>query len=372
MRTAAIAALCALIGCSPSDDQAGSGGSSGGGQAGFAGATGGAAGSPGGSGGSSGAAGGNGGVAGASGAAGAGPDVPDLLSQTGLYADIATRTLAPGVRPFTVAYAEWVDGLESDRYLWLPPGTQIDTTLMDYWKFPIGTKAWKDFKKNGTLIETRYLEKRGPNIADWLQISFQWDAAQSDAKAVPQGVQNPGTTHDIPSQFDCQVCHNGESDVLLGVSAILLSSQSGPGQLTQWAQEGLLSTPPTGEFPVPGTGTVKAALGYLHANCGYCHNDLSYLAKTRFIRYRLRVAELTPEATATYQTNFYAKMQHVQESTKYSVVPGNPAASQTYTRMKTRDVEVMPPLDTKVVDDVGLATVGDWISGLPAMPEPSP
>ncbi len=70
---------------------------------------------------------------------------PMKLSQTGLYADFAARTLSPGVISFVPRYQLWSDGADKQRYLLLPPGSTIDTTEMDHWVFPIGTKAWKEF-----------------------------------------------------------------------------------------------------------------------------------------------------------------------------------------------------------------------------------
>src|SRR5438552_3573470 len=42
---------------------------------------------------------------------------PPLLSQTGLYADIATRKLAGGLVAFAPRWSFWVDGAEKDRHL---------------------------------------------------------------------------------------------------------------------------------------------------------------------------------------------------------------------------------------------------------------
>src|SRR5262245_20803994 len=73
------------------------------------------------------------------------PRWPQALSETGLYRDIATRGLAAGVISYDVRYELWSDGAEKQRYLYLPPGTQIDSSDMDGWRFPIGTKVWKTF-----------------------------------------------------------------------------------------------------------------------------------------------------------------------------------------------------------------------------------
>lgn len=291
---------------------------------------------------------------------------PQKLSETGLFADISSEALAPGVIEYDVRYSLWADGAEKKRYLLLPPGTQIDTKLIDYWKFPIGTKAWKSFSKDGKRIETRFLRKDADGPDGWLEVAYLWDADGLDATAAPMGVTDAaGTTHDVPSQEQCAQCHNGESDVLIGVSAFQLSRESGGGPLTDLANQGLLSNPPAAELPIPGDGVVEDALGYLHANCGHCHNDTSFVGQKRALRLKLLSTSATPEETPTYLTTIGAKMNHVLDGTTLAVVPGKPAESQLVFRMSIRNLEAMPPVGTEVVDATGVKTIGDWISGLP-------
>ncbi len=87
---------------------------------------------------------------------------PDRLSQTGLYADLASRTLAPGILSYVPRYELWSDGAQKKRYLHLPAGGRIDTSAADDWRFPVGTKVWKEFDVGGKVVETRLLWK-APN-----------------------------------------------------------------------------------------------------------------------------------------------------------------------------------------------------------------
>jgi len=297
---------------------------------------------------------------------------PPLLSSTGLYADLPSGTLAAGVTPYDVRYPLWSDGAEKKRYLYLPAGATIDTSDMDSWRFPVGTKAWKEFSVAGKRIETRILEKRveGEGADAWALVAYLWRDDGSDADAVPAGVTGVGgTTYDVPDSPTCVQCHGGVRDVLIGVSAFQLSAADGHGALSKLAADGRLSVaPPAGEFQVPGTGVVQAALGYLHGNCGHCHNDTSFLSKLRAMRLRLRVADTTPESTPTYTTTINAPMSHTWPSgPTVAIAPGDPKASQLLFRMST-DVGTgyrMPPVATKVVDDAGVATIRDWILALP-------
>ena len=67
----------------------------------------------------------------------------------GLYSDWATKTVASGVRQYDPGLHLWSDGASKTRWIYLPPGTKIDTTDMNEWTFPPGTKIWKEFVVGG-------------------------------------------------------------------------------------------------------------------------------------------------------------------------------------------------------------------------------
>lgn len=292
-------------------------------------------------------------------------DGPEKLSETGLFTDMAARTLAPDVMPFDVRYPVWHDGATSNRFVYIPPGKQIDTVAMDIWSFPLGTKAWKEFYKDGKLIETRLLWKREEGADGWLKVSYLWDEAAKDGAAVPLGVPNAlGTNHDVPDSETCTQCHNGAGDVIIGVSAIQSSKETGGGFLSTLIAKGLLTQPPAKEFPMPGDGVVEDVLGYFHGNCAHCHNDTNWLAGIRELRYKVLVGVANPEDTPTYKTNINAKMNHITLETTIAVIPGDPSHSQLWVRMGLRDWNGMPNFDTKEVDTAALNQVGIWIKGL--------
>ena len=74
--------------------------------------------------------------------------VPARLTETGLYADLRADALAPGVLPYRPQFELWSDGASKRRWISLPPGTRIDTSDMDSWQFPEGTKLWKEFSRD--------------------------------------------------------------------------------------------------------------------------------------------------------------------------------------------------------------------------------
>ena len=295
----------------------------------------------------------------------AGPPA-DKLSQTGLYQDIKTNTLAADVEEYQPAHVLWTDGATKRRFFYLPKGTQIDTSDMDYWQYPIGTKAWKEFTRDGKRIETRLLHKVGAD--NWQVMAYIWLDDGSDAVAAPLGQDNAkGTQHDVPGIAACENCHGKMPDQLLGVSAIQLSHNLGGLNLDQLSKNGKLTVPPKAAFFLPGSKTEQQALGYLHANCGNCHNDRSFVFTTVAMRLWLDTASLGSVAqTPTYKTTVNKPVTSATPTkNSYRIVPGKAAESDLYFRIGQRGTLVqMPPLGTELVDKQGLATIESFIANL--------
>src|SRR5688572_18926108 len=201
-------------------------------------------------------------------------ELPGRLSQTGLYDP--SGGLADGVFAYRPAFELWADGADKQRYLRLPARAVIDTSNMDSWRFPEGTRVWKEFSRAGRRLETRLIEKVGPAAADWAAVSYVWRDDGQDAVAAPSGYLDVlGSEHDAPGAGECIGCHGGRASYVLGLSAVQLAAPGAPGELDLAGLEarGLLSDPPGADLSIPGTDTERAALGYLHANCGHCHNQ---------------------------------------------------------------------------------------------------
>jgi hypothetical protein len=299
------------------------------------------------------------------------------LSETGLFAEAVTQRITEDALPFEPTYWLWSDGADKRRWLRLPPGTRIDTTAMDHWSFPIGTKLWKEFSLGGVLLETRLIERYGDGPEDYWMGAFVWNVEQTDAVLAPDGQKDiNGTPHDAPAQKECLACHRGETGRVLGFSALQLSrvdddSRVGP-TLTDIIRRNLLSAPPVGgstlPFSVPGDPVTAAALGYLHANCGHCHNrNGTAWPDTQMV---LRV---TTEDTAVESSDLYLSL--VGQTLQYwrggaitkRVFPGDPDASAIVARMSARGNEdQMPPLATEENDPTGIAKVRAWIAALPS------
>ena len=289
---------------------------------------------------------------------------PELLSETGLYTDISTESLAEDVMPYDVAWPFWTDGAEKDRFLALPEGSQIDTSDPNVWTFPVGTKAWKHFAYDGAKVETRLVE----HTADgWTWVSYQWREDGSDADVVPFGVTNANEGgHDIPSSEQCAMCHLSEG--FLGIGAIQFGDDNPSAPLAALATGDMITHPIEESTAVPGEGATREALGYLHGNCGYCHADHFWLAPHYTLRLRMLVGTQSPAESQAESTAVNAVTHH-DLGTTVAVAPGDPNASQVYQRMAKRSLLQMPPLGTERVDDLGLTAVREWIENIPVPEE---
>lgn len=283
--------------------------------------------------------------------------LPARLSQTGLYADIRAKTIASGMVEFTPANVLWSDGAEKHRWYELPAGATIDSTDMDHWRFPVGTKVFKEFARDGKRLETRLIWRvsdTGDRERDTLFGSYVWNDAETDAVFAKDGEMNVrGTDHDVPSAEDCWRCHIGEPGHVLGLSALQLGDVSAVP----------LSAPPP-------AGTTYAApdpaLGYLHANCGHCHNPNGGAWVDSHMVLRLDVGERDAAATQIVQTTVGVELeQWIDRGFTYRIVAGDPDQSALFYRITQRTMQVqMPPLATEHTDDTAIALLRSWIESL--------
>ncbi len=316
-------------------------------------------------------------------AAGDARGLPQHLGDTGLY---VAGEVNSGVLPFSPQYPLWSDGAAKRRWIWLPPGTSIDAASPDAWDFPIGTKLWKEFA-HGRVLETRYLERAADG--SWRFGSYVWNADGSDAVLAPAtGLRDlpapdaPGARYTIPSEDDCRACHEGAPVPVLGFSALQLSPDRDPlaphadpaagfvdlrqlvarGLLRNLAPQ-LLAKPPRIAASSPAE---RAALGYLHGNCGNCHNAEGPLA---VLDMTLAQRVGTPSAGAVLRSIVNVQSQFLPAGVSAEaarIAPGHSADSVIAARMRSRNpVEQMPPLGTSAVDTEAVALVARWIESLP-------
>jgi hypothetical protein len=311
---------------------------------------------------------------------------PATLRDTGLYADWATKTIRDDNLPYTPQYPLWTDGAVKRRFIHLPAGTWIDASDPDAWRFPVGTKLWKEFRFHDRAAETRYVERTAEG---WRYAAYAWNEDESEAVLAPErGIARSvevrdGVHHSIPSRYDCRACHEGRPVPVLGFTALQLSPDRDPGaphseplrsgdvSLRRLVERGLLRGLPPRLLARPPriaarSARERAALGYLYGNCAMCHNATGPLASLGLsLDYTLgRGTRGEPGAleTAVGQASHF-RVPDEAEGRSERVRPGDPDRSAVAVRMASRAAATqMPPLGTRLVDEDAVRLVRRWIA----------
>jgi len=325
--------------------------------------------------------------------------LPGRLSDTGLFVAGSTTVVRPEILSFTPQYPLWSDGAAKRRWLYLPPGSTIDAAQPNAWEFPIGTRLWKEFSV-GRRVETRYIERL--EDGSWRYATYVWTDDGRDALLAPANgiaalvLSEAGAgRYVIPSELDCRACHEGAPVPVLGVSALQLSPdrdplaphaehpRTGDVDLRSLVERGWLRNLPQpliDEAPriAAASPTERAALGYLHGNCGHCHADPANTAAAVPVGIVLAHDVLSPVATAKVMRSLLGAPSRFIPSGRTTaapvVAPGDSSNSVLPLRMRSRNPLVqMPPLGTAIADSAGLALIERWIDhDLPSIQEHQP
>lgn len=249
----------------------------------------------------------------------AGP-MPALLSQTGVFTDLAARTPHAGLVPYALNSPLWTDGAIKSRYIGMPyDGTpaspRASLTALNPsgestggWSFPNGTVIVKNFDMlmderpgaTGALrrLETRILVRsadgsiRGATYK-WRMPSpgyFEADLVTSRTNETLSIIQADGSTRTqtylYPRPSDCVRCHNANAGMVLGIKTAQLNGDftyaatgRTDNQLHTWDQLGMLDATPGNPAQLPKMVDVTDTTApletrfksYIAANCSHCH-----------------------------------------------------------------------------------------------------
>ena len=301
---------------------------------------------------------------------------PSTLACTGLYSDFASQTLSPNAQPYAPATPLWSDGATKLRWIELPPGQPIDVTDPNEWTFPVGTKLFKQFTYGGVRVETRMFQKTAANY--WVRATYAWNANLTEAP-ISYGATVPvdadGGTWVIPTPDDCDSCHRGRSDRILGFEQVSLGLEGATGlTLLQLVVQGLVTPAPTQvnlRIGDDGTGLDGPALAWLHINCGVtCHNaNENSEAYGAGMRLRLDPSWLdgSPATSAWDPLRTTINVLGVSGSIAGipRILPGSPSGSAIVQLTTERGTLQMPPIASRFVDTTDVASVETWIQHMP-------
>ncbi|PIP93843.1 MAG: hypothetical protein COW00_04605 [Bdellovibrio sp. CG12_big_fil_rev_8_21_14_0_65_39_13] len=302
----------------------------------------------------------------------------DRLSDTGLYSDIQTYTVASENRHYSPQYPLWTDGAVKNRWISLPPGTKIDTSNMDRWVFPNGTKLWKEFafaQADGSVfkVETRLIEKNPQG--QWQYYSFHWNQDQTDADLVPDSGLgdvyqiNPTTTYDIPSKRQCIGCHGFDNRPVQSFQALQLSpirDPQAPHQdilkkdmitLADMVQEKMMTHNPSvwPEMPDDAANPLqKTVFGYMVGNCSSCHRPGGLSERTGFLmNFKSQQTDVKKQPvfmTGINQHTTFYQIPNQDPMNSFRFKPNRPDLSAALIRLGDRTHRPMPPFGYKMAD----------------------
>ena len=309
--------------------------------------------------------------------------LPARLSETGLYVAGSSSEVRASNVEFAPQYPLCSDGAIKRRWIHLAPGTAVDASRPDAWEFPRGTRLWKEFSI-GRRVETRLIERLGDG--SWRFATYVWNENGTDAELAPaDGVElavsgAPGGRYSVPSRTDCLACHEGTTVPVLGFTTLQLSpdrdplaphadaARGEPVDLRSLAARGLLGNLPQSLLERPprieaATPRARAALGYLHGNCGHCHNDTGPLKDLD-----LALAQPTGASDAGVTRTLRSLLDHTSRyrargsDAARRIVAGQPDASILVLRMQSTNPSArMPPLGVQGLDSDALALIRQWI-----------
>jgi len=312
----------------------------------------------------------------ASGGTPGGVAVPAQLSQTGCVVSSNPTQPMPGLVPYDINVPFWSDGLAKERYLSVPDGSSIARTSDGRFEFPAGAVLMKNFRQNGTLIETRLLMHHPDGV--WAGYSYEWNAVQTDATLVTMTTTKSvnGQAWTFLESADCTRCHTDSAVFALGTEISQLnrnftypSTGRTRNQLATLEAVGLFSAALPASpanlaaLPSPSDTTrtlTERARSYLHVNCSSCHRPGGGTPAAIDLRYDTALAS-SGACAAPILGDLGVPGANI-------ITPGSPASSVLYLRMNTRGANQMPPLASALVDTDGAALISSWIQSLSSCP----
>jgi hypothetical protein len=301
---------------------------------------------------------------------------PPTIACTGLYADLATKEISPNALAYTPATPLWSDDAQKQRWIELPPNTTIDIRNANEWNFPVGTKLFKEFRLNGKRVETRMFQKTTETF--WVYATYAWNADDSAATinfGGPVPVGDGGVTWTIPTNDDCNECHRGRQDRILGFEQVSLGLPGAQGlTLAQLVERGLVMPAPASvslNVGDDGTGLAAPALGWLHVNCGVtCHNSNPAAAGNgagmllRLDPTQLDGSPPNPQTWNILKTTINVPCVSGSLAGLPRIRPDNVAASAIHLVINQRGALQMPPIASQIVDKPDVAIVAAWIASM--------
>lgn len=342
-------------------------------------------------------------------------EFPRKLSQTGIFESVPKHRMAAGVLPFSINAEQWADYATSERYLGIPgtgviglhtkptnvPGSQFSRTL-DYPADAVVVKTLSLDLVQGDpasrrRIETQILHYDG---RDWRGYTYEWNDEQTDAMLVEangktrtwqvKDANAPGGKREqawlFASRMECIRCHNPWSEYTLAFNIAQINrthnfGSASDNQIRTFKHIGLLVDIP--EVPDPrrpdkvieppkppeklprlvdphdtAADLMQRARSYLHINCAHCHRFNGGGSAHIYLQHELPLKKMECVGLRPTQGTFGIADAQI-------LAPGEPYRSVMLLRLSKSGPGHMPHLGSKIVDDLGVELIHDWIASLP-------
>ena len=316
---------------------------------------------------------------------------PQRLSETGLFTDVKTHAMKPGVLGYSVIASGWNDSATTERWLAVPGEQKVGFNQNGAWSFPNGTALVQTLtvqRENSFgladpfRIETRIMLRQQN---EWVGYSYRWNDAQTNADLVAKGgdkvtfriadKKSPGgfRRHDwiFPSRADCMTCHSRATGFVLGLTGRNTNrthnfSGTTDNQLRTFSHIGFFNQkniepeklPRSLVDPYDNQADLDLrARSYLHVNCSGCHIHAGGGNS------KMKLAIGTSEKEMSL---IGARPQHdtFGIGNAMLVSPGAPDESVLISRLSRRGRGQMPPLVSGAIDEAAVALFREWISDM--------
>lgn len=332
--------------------------------------------------------------------AGVANEPPALLSQTGVFTDLATLATAPGVIPYDVANPLWSDAAAKQRWIILPNDGSHNSAAEDIafseegnWTFPAGTVFVKHFEvaldesnpASVKRLETRFLicTEGGGKYG----VTYKWNPAGTEAELLTSGLAESydvtlsgggieTRNWDYPSRADCMLCHNDAAGQALGVRTHSLNKSfhydltgRDANQLATFNALGMFDTTLTAaqledfiearaidDETAPIEHRVRS---YLDSNCSHCHQPGATVP-----HFDARLG--TPLKVQGLINGLIQGHFSLGPDGRY-MKPGDPELSAVHVRLaNVGNGAAMPPLAKNVVDQEAVGLLQEYLESLNA------
>jgi len=317
---------------------------------------------------------------------GGGGAIPERLSETGLFEDLATLRPASGLVEYELNHPFWSDGTVKRRWFGVPDGARIDFDATGPWALPVGSITVKHFEialTDGDPASLRRLETRVFVHGDdgWQGFTYRWNGAQTDATLLSgresetltitqAGGGSREQVYSYPSPADCLSCHSEAEGRALGLRTRQLNRDFDYGgvidnQLRSLDNvgyfDGAFGTAADYDAYAPPDADASdldgAARAYLAVNCAQCHQPAGTAPVTLDLRYD------TP-LSATNAVDALPAAGELGIVDARIIAPGERTRSVLWERLRRLDGDRMPPVGSHRVDAEGVELIGRWIDAL--------